>query len=101
MRDEGDKTPASIALTHETVERGWGESIICPVCGYDYVHLGNIRREADPNGKTTRTCIAFWGECDHTWDLVLVEHKGNAFAYLDNAKEEHPVKMRDAMAARV
>lgn len=90
----GDKTPASIALVHDTDEYSWGDNIICPVCGDHYVHIGDIHHEADPNGKTARTFIAFRGECGHTWDLVLVAHKGNAFAHLDNAKEEHPIKMR-------
>jgi hypothetical protein len=90
------KTPASVALGEHDPD-GWGEIIVCPVCGYDYVHVGLVRELVD--GKTTRTFIGFNGECGHKWDLVLVDHKGNAFAHLDNAVEEHPAEMRTVAGA--
>lgn len=91
------KTPARIAIRETSpsaLRNESGDSVVCPVCGYDYVHVQGTRETAED--KEYRTIISFWGECGHKWDMVLLEYKGNTYAYLDNAVEEQPATMRSA-----
>ena len=67
-------------------------AVCCPVCEGEYSHIKDV--VYNPNGRNQgQVTISMWGECGHTWDIVIYGHKGNAFAYTDNhgidAEESH------------
>lgn len=86
-----EKAPLRNILRADT---SWGDlrdMIVCPVCGYDFIHVGEIKPlDAE---RDTGVVINLWGECGHSFDLTLITHKGNTFTYVDNAIEERSVPM--------
>jgi hypothetical protein len=72
--------------SHTTV---WGLSVVCPVCGFDYVHPGSPEEKNcddysawDGRGKAVR--VPFWCENWHSWTLRFGFHKGNTFLAVEN-----------------
>jgi hypothetical protein len=83
-------------------------SMLCPTCGYNYnqiirvsTRLGSDENEAcvypgtEALGCTghrrSALVISFEGECEHEWNLVIQQHKGQNFVsveYDPNAKVE-------------
>ena len=68
---------------------GWGLKVVCPVCGFGYVHFkkpvakkGNDKYEAW-DGKGDCIEIEMYCEEGHEWKVVLGAHKGNAFLFID------------------
>lgn len=68
--------------------------IYCPICGYEYNHvrrvftrMGTDELEAkvyegtSVDGRTefrrSALVIVFDGECGHSWELIIQQHKGN------------------------
>ena len=63
--------------------------IVCPVCGYNYQHLGipfvidgNDNYEARWGGRGDLTVIPVYGECGCKWELCFGEHKGNIESFV-------------------
>jgi len=76
----------------------WDQVINCPTCGYDYTHIkeAHARIGSDPaewspplgvqvHGKTenrrSALVIQVTGECDHKWEIVFQQHKGQTFVH--------------------
>ena len=53
---------------------GFHVFLICPQCGFENCHLGNIRSVGDEDTK-----ITVYGECWHVWEITLNNHKGNIY----------------------
>ena len=74
-------------------------AIKCPVCGCDYTHHNEVhefyREKEDspsylrrpgtsekiktvdnPSSRRNAVRIYFWGECEHSWTIDFVQHKG-------------------------
>ena len=86
------------ALNHE---QGWFDgtydSIVCPVCGFEYAHIGEIRKEeghdhgdAGWKGRGDLVVIPIEGECGCLWDICFGFHKGNIAAFVRVVKECEP-----------
>ena len=87
-------TPAPAARLAPSLQedRSWvGEAmdmVLCPVCRYDYCHLGEVSQQ--PTAKGWRVVMPFWGECGHAFDVVLLQHKGQTFASIENVRRSEP-----------
>jgi hypothetical protein len=71
--------------------------IRCPVCQFDYSHIravftrlgtdegrhpypGTVARErTEHSERRAALVIVLDGECGHTWELVIQQHKGNNY----------------------
>lgn len=60
------------------------EMLTCPVCGYDYCHVGDVSHQ--PTGKGSRVVISCWGECSHAFDMVFFQHKGQTLVAIENVR---------------
>ena len=58
--------------------------VVCPICRDDYIHVGTV--SDNPTAKGSRTVVSFWGECGHAFDLVLLTHKGQSYAAVENVR---------------
>ncbi len=73
--------------------------VLCPTCSYDYVHFEEPRRVSGEDsyrawaGRGECVRLPFWGECDHTWELCIGYHKGQAFMFVE------PTEPADVQAA--
>jgi hypothetical protein len=67
---------------------GYGDDLVCPHCGSDYVHYGSVSKVGVHDDypmdssflriKGPILRIPFWSElCSHTWELLVAFHKGN------------------------
>ena len=78
------------------LEKGFGADspfegltqLICPKCGFDYVHPAGdavFLKNADKVTRTPRACTAIlvplFGECGHRWFICIEFSKGHAYAY--------------------
>lgn len=76
--------------------------VLCPVCGFNYNHIGSCvemagtdevdgrrYRNMPPTRKPCWACrgngivIAFEGECGHNWTLTFQFHKGQCYVYVE------------------
>jgi hypothetical protein len=70
-------------------------NIRCPVCGGDYSHIfevftrlgvdpleggrpyrGTVAKTVDTRMRRDSLVIVFHGECPHSWELIIEQHKG-------------------------
>ena len=75
-------------------------TILCPLCGDEYSQIGRVftllgsdaleagvydGTEAVGCTPSRRSAlgIEFEGECGHSWSLIIQQHKGNNFVYVD------------------
>lgn len=68
--------------------------VLCPVCGFDYVHegipytvKGNDHGDAW-EGRGDLIVVPFDGECGHTWELCFGHHKGQTTAFVRNINKD-------------
>jgi len=73
------------------VDDDWGKQVVCPMCGFDYVHFlpaetdhGNDVAGSAWHGRGMAIRIPMWCEMGHTWTLRLGFHKGYTFAAIEN-----------------
>lgn len=90
-----------VALLCFTNADSWADewSVACPTCGHDYSHireagtiLGSDEYEARiyPNTRVVGTTperrsalvIVFDGECGHSWEFRIQQHKGVNLVYV-------------------
>lgn len=80
--------------------------LLCPLCGFDYLHPGQIevRQNSfltqieslksvssciDPSGERGSSIrMLFDGECGHRFGIVLQFHKGNTFCHLVEVRDD-------------
>jgi hypothetical protein len=66
----------------------WGWKVLCPLCGYDYVHPTAVASHDGEDayrawsGRGDAVTVGMWGECGHTWTLCLGHHKGATFLFV-------------------
>jgi hypothetical protein len=91
-------------LTQEGIYTGeW--AVACPTCGFDYSHVreagtllgadeGHVYPGTHVLGRTderrSAVTIVFDGECGHSWELRIQQHKGI------NLVDIHPATPADA-----
>lgn len=63
-----------IALEEDHTWNDERDLLVCPVCGFDYVHIGDLRHTQTTKGSYL--IISFWGECGHSFDIEVLQHKG-------------------------
>lgn len=66
----------------------FADKIICPVCGFDYGHVGEIQiLQSDHykawEGRGHCIVIPIEGECGHVWNICIGFHKGQNFMFVD------------------
>lgn len=83
----------SLALENDN-DGSWGESLLCPVCGFKYVHFTDPPSDFTPNddykaweGRGSALRIPMWGECGHEFEIRLGFHKGNMYVVVENCIE--------------
>lgn len=100
------------AIAEAFVFDGWEWKVQCPICGYDYVHHGEVQVFARPGGEDRQTVILvpgreqgiesaynpsgrrdairvqMDGECGHGWSLDIIQHKGNTFVEMSVMSED-------------
>jgi len=73
------------------VDDDWGKQIVCPICGFEYVHF--LAAETDYGddvmgsawqGRGMAVKVPMWCECGHSWTLRLGFHKGQTFVAIEN-----------------
>jgi len=87
----------------------WGFALVCPQCGFNYVHIrnavvnaggdvtavtphGTMRFPDEPAGRGTLVQLDFWCEGGHKFKINFQFHKGQVFVwseYLGEAAEEY------------
>lgn len=73
-----------------------GNAVVCPVCGFEYVHLDlDGVKPVDHFGSNGGLKIPMFCEDGHHWDLVLDQHKGLCFMTITNAHIVEPVAEED------
>jgi hypothetical protein len=89
-------------------DRTSGAMVLCPACDWEYSHIrevftrfgtdryegghaytGTIAKGVDPRWRRDGLVIVFDGECGHSWELLIQQHKGN------NYVERHVVRSED------
>ena len=90
--------------------------LLCPICGFDYTHHNQVDvferiggedgptlqitvdgaqvtvapSDENPSSRRGAVAIQFYGECGHTWDLTLVQHKGTTFVQVARMPRSAP-----------
>lgn len=76
-------------------------ALICPECGGNYSHVNQVftRPGSDPGeatvyegtvagegaaGRRSALVIELDGECQHSWRIVIQQHKGNNFVAVES-----------------
>ena len=86
MRADSFERTANFVFGEDAIK-----GIQCPVCRHEFMHIGGVRdlRGADyPNGdkfRQGRVEVLFDGECGHKVKLVIGEHKGNVYQFVEDA----------------
>lgn len=62
--------------------------IVCPKCGFDYSHIGDIKIHNSDNynawaGRGECIIIPVSGECGHEWEICIGYHKGKNHIFID------------------
>lgn len=58
--------------------------LLCPICGFNYNHLNGFREypeTGEPYYANKMYSIKFAGECGHSWELCIEQHKGHSFVF--------------------
>jgi len=63
------------------------EELACPVCGFQYIHLKETRKE-DFRGRGGCLMIPMYCENGHQWDLAFDAHKGQINISVENIKDD-------------
>jgi hypothetical protein len=75
-----------------------GIDLACPVCRFDYTHIvevftrfgtdpheggrpypGTVARGVAPGERRDALVIVVDGECEHRWEVIIQQHKGQNF----------------------
>lgn len=66
-----------------------GLILTCPVCGGWHGHMRELRLQSESNNwfDSGQKVIVLDGECGHTWELVIGEHKGHTYLTARNMSE--------------
>jgi len=97
LKTETRTWPGECALSHALLEEGQRCSnnweLRCPVCGFWPGHMREVEKidgkdswQAGWSGRGDLVVIRIDGECGHSWELCLGEHKGaiQIFARIDD-----------------
>lgn len=105
IRDRYPKPVLSHPLRLIRVGQTYGvESMCCPFCGEDYSHiryahtlLGSDDCEAriypgtvqggETKSRRSALAIGFDGECEHSWEVVIQQHKGVNFVLVEEIEQ--------------
>lgn len=68
---------------------GWGSRILCPVCRFEYCHIGEVTEQVSDNyeawqGRGEAVRIHMSCENGHHWTLRLGFHKGHTFCAIED-----------------
>lgn len=55
-------------------------NLCCPTCGFDYTHVQGTRSHLKDGDYGLSIIVQ--GECQHWWEVMLTQHKGNTFVYI-------------------
>lgn len=83
--------PVNIAT--EGFEEVHGNAVVCPICGFEYVHVDRSGVESvDFYGKGGALLIPMYCENGHRWNLVIDQHKGWCFMTITNPHIISPIE---------
>lgn len=57
--------------------------VVCPVCKFECVHTRKISRD-ETIGRQGSYVIHMYCENEHTWEVVITDHKGSCFISIEN-----------------
>lgn len=84
--------PLEMGLGPSDVD-GLGDLLKCPICGFEWTHLGVPVMLATDNGRAwggRGNCLVIPvnGECGHSWNICIGYHKGQNFIFIEADRVE-------------
>ena len=74
-----------------SADEDWGLTVHCPICGYDYVHTGEMSSKSSDDysawqGRGSADRLDMWCENGHYWTVRFGFHKGMTFIAVENMR---------------
>jgi hypothetical protein len=71
-------------------------SLLCPVCGHNFVHIEKREDSYREKDSIHFYPIVFWGECGHRWRLIFHFHKGQMSIWTERLPDLPGEELPDA-----